>query len=234
MRVMGVLGGMGPAATLDFMAKVYAADRAAVEQDRVRLIIDCNPAVDDRNLATRGEGPSPGPALAAMARGLEAAGAEFLVIACNTAHAWIGEVAAAVDVPVLSMIESACEAAAAQIPDAKRIGLLAGQGCLGAGVYQRAFAARGWTAILPGPQNQAAFMDALYRVKSGAMGAAERMAFMACAQEVAAAGAEVVIAGCTEVPLLLTPRDLAIPLIDATQALAERAVAWARGCGNTA
>lgn len=228
MRVMGVLGGMGPAATLDFMAKVYAADRAAVEQDRVRLIVDCNPAVDDRNLATRGEGPSPGPALAAMARGLEAAGAEFLVIACNTAHAWIAEVAAAVDITVLSMIDAACGAVATQSPDAKRIGLLAGQGCLDADIYQSAFAARGWTAVLPGPETQAGFMAALYRIKSGAMGTAERDAFLACAREVAAAGAEAVVAGCTEVPLLLSPSDLSIPLIDATEALAERAVAWAK------
>lgn len=229
MRVMGVLGGMGPAATLDFMAKVYAADGAAVEQDRVRLIVDCNPAVPDRNAATRGEGPSPGPALAAMARGLAAAGAEFLVIACNTAHAWIREAAAAVDVPVLSMIEAACETLAAQNPEARRIGLLAGQGCLDAGVYQAAFAVRGWTVVTPGLDNQAAFMDALYRIKAGAVGAAERAAFLACAHEVAGAGAEAVVAGCTEVPLLLNPGDLAIPLIDATEALARAAVAWARG-----
>jgi aspartate racemase len=228
MRVMGVLGGMGPAATLDFMSKVYAADRAAVEQDQVRLIVDCNPAVDDRNLATRDEGPSPGPALAAMAQGLAAAGAEFLVIACNTAHAWIGEVAAAVDVPVLSMIDAACEALAAQNPDARRIGLLAGQGCLDAGVYQTAFAARGWAAVLPGPENQAAFMAALYRIKAGTVGAAERSAFVACAREIAAAGAEAVVAGCTEVPLLLSSADTPVPLIDATEALAGRAVAWAR------
>ena len=233
MRVMGVLGGMGPAATLDFMAKVYAADGAAIEQDRVRLIVDCNPAVPDRNAATRGEGPSPGPALAAMARGLVAAGAEFLVIACNTAHAWTREVAAAVDVPVLSMIEAACEALAAQNPEARRIGLLAGQGCLDAGVYQAAFAARGWTVVTPGPENQAAFMDALYRIKAGSVGASERAAFLACAHEVATAGAQAVVAGCTEVPLLLRPGDLAIPLIDATQALAEAAVAWARNAdGN--
>jgi aspartate racemase len=228
MRVMGVLGGMGPAATLDFMAKVYAADPAAIEQERVRLIVDCNPAVADRNTAARGEGSSPGPVLTAMARGLVAAGAEFLVIACNTAHAWSDDVAAAVDAPLLSMVEAACEALAVQRPDASRIGLLAGQGCLDTGVYQNAFAARGWTAVLPGAEHQAAFMDTLYRIKAGALGALERAAFLACAHEVAAAGAEAVIAGCTEVPLLLAPGDLAVPLIDATDALARAAVAFAR------
>jgi aspartate racemase len=71
-------------------------------------------------------------------------------------------------------------------------------------------------------------MDTLYRIKAGALGALERAAFLACAHEVAAAGAEAVIAGCTEVPLLLAPGDLAVPLIDATDALARAAVAFAR------
>jgi aspartate racemase len=227
MRVIGVLGGMGPAATLDFMAKVYAADPGDVEQGRVRLIVDCNPAVDDRNLAVGGEGPSPGPALADMARGLAAAGAQALVIACNTAHAWADEVGEAGGIPLLSMIEAACDAVAAQAPSATRIGLLAGQGCLDAGVYQRAFAARGWSVAIPGVQNQAAFMAALYRIKAGVMGEAERAAFLACAREVMDAGAQVVVAGCTEIPLLLKPGDLDVPLIDPTEALARAAVAFA-------
>jgi aspartate racemase len=229
-KVIGVLGGMGPA-TLDFMAKVYAADTAPIEQDRVRLIVDCNPAVPDRNAATRGEGPSPGPVMAAMAAGLVTAGADVLVIACNTAHAWRAEVAAGAGVPVLSMIDASCEALALASPDARRIGLLAGQGCLDAGVYQDAFAERGWTPILPGADAQAGFMNALYRIKGGALGASERAAFLACASDVAAAGAQAILAGCTEVPLLLGAADTPVPLIDATKALAERAVAWAREGG---
>lgn len=228
MKVIGVLGGMGPAATLDFMAKVYAADSAPIEQDRVRLIVDCNPSVPDRNAATRGDGTSPGPVLAAMAKGLVAAGADVLVIACNTAHAWQAEIAAAAGIPVLSMIDAACDALASASPGARRIGLLAGQGCLDVGVYQSAFTERGWTAVLPGADAQAAFMDALYRVKGGAMGAAERAAFAACASDVASAGAEAIVAGCTEVPLLLGPADAPVPLFDATWALAEKAVAWVR------
>jgi aspartate racemase len=219
---------MGPAATLDFMAKIYAADPAEVEQDRVHVIVDCNPAIPDRNAAMRGEGSSPGPDLAAMARGLASAGADFLVIACNTAHAWIPNITAAVDLPVLSMIEAGCEAVATRVPGARRIGLLAGQGCLDAGVYQGAFAKRGWTAVLPCVDNQRAFMVALYSIKAGLLGPAERTAFVACAHEVVAAGAEAVIAGCTEVPVMLDGGDVAVPMIDATLALAETAVAWAR------
>jgi aspartate racemase len=219
---------MGPAATLDFLGKVLAADPATREQDKIRLIVDCNPGVLDRNAAARGEGPSPGPALAAMARGLVAAGADFLVIACNTAHAWSADIAAAVDAPLLGMIDAACDAIAAGHPDARRIGLLAGQGCLDAGIYQAAFAARGWQAVTPGPGLQGRLMDALYRVKSGALGEAERADFFACASATIAKGAQVVVAGCTELPLLLRAGDLAAPLIDPNQVLAERTVAYAR------
>ncbi|HEY5289083.1 MAG TPA: amino acid racemase, partial [Caulobacteraceae bacterium] len=203
-RTVGVLGGMGPAATLDFMAKIYAADPAEREQDRVRLVVDCDPGVLDRNAAVRGAGPSPGPDLAAMAKGLVGAGADFLVIACNTAHAWTAEIEAAAR-PVLSMIEAACDEIAAGHPGARRIGVLAGDGCLEAGLYQRAFAARGWVAILPGSENQAALMAALYRIKGGLLSESERAAFVACARETIADGAQAIVAGCTEVPLLLRP-----------------------------
>jgi aspartate racemase len=226
MRTLGVLGGMGPAATIDFMAKVYAADPAEREQDRVRLIVDCDPAVLDRNAAVQGQGASPGPDLARMARGLAAAGADGLVIACNTAHAWTADIEAAVALPVLSIIEAVCDALAPL--GVRRIGVLAGQGCLDAGLYQTAFTARGWEAVLPGAANQEAFMAALYRIKSGALGEAERAAFVACAEETIAAGAQAVVAGCTEVPLLLTAAHVSVPLIDSSQALAERAVAWAK------
>jgi aspartate racemase len=164
-----------------------------------------------------------------MARGLVAAGADFLVIACNTAHAWTADITRAVDVPLLSMIEAACEAIAAEHPHARRIGLLAGQGCLDSGIYQTAFAARGWEAITPRPDLQRGLMDALYRIKSGMLGESERADFIACANATVAAGAELVVAGCTEIPLLLSASDVDAPLVDPNQILAERAVAYARG-----
>ena len=229
MRTVGVLGGMGPAATLDLMAKIYTADPAELEQDRLRIVVDCDPGILDRNAAVRGEGPSPGPALAAMAAGLEGAGAEVLVIACNTAHAWRADIEAAVNIPLLSMIEAACDEIAARLPDIERIGVLAGDGCLEARLYQGAFERRGWRAVLPGKASQARFMGALYRIKAGALGEAERADFIACADETIAEGAEAIVAGCTEVPLLLRPEDLSAPLIDPTTALAARVVAIVKG-----
>jgi aspartate racemase len=164
-----------------------------------------------------------------MARGLVGAGAEVLVIACNTAHAWIADIAAAATVPVLSMIEAACEAIAADHPQAEHIGLLAGEGCLDAGLYQDAFAARGWRPVIPPPNLQKDFTTALYAVKAGSLGEAQKAAFIACGAATWAAGAQIVVAGCTEVPLLLTAADLPVALVDPTEILARRAVAFARG-----
>lgn len=228
MRAIGVLGGMGPEATVDFLTKLYAADRQAREQDRLRVFVDCNPAVLDRNAALRGQGASPGPTLAAMARGLEAVGAGCLVIACNTAHAWRADVREAVNIPLIDMIETACAEIAGAFPDVRRVGLLAADGCLEAGLYQAALTARGLTPVIPGPGARLAFMDALYRIKAGETGAAERASLTACAREVQEQGAEVILAACTEVPLVLAPGDLQLPMIDAADALARCVVAFAR------
>src|SRR5439155_16386450 len=149
MRVVGVLGGMGPAATLDFMAKALCAGQGAFEQDNVRLIVDCNPQAPDRNSALRGEGPSPGPVLAAMARGLEGAGADFLVMACHTAHAWRADIEAATERPFVSIVDEASAFLRSHHGGARRIGILAAQGCLDAGLYQDALAGEGLKPLTP-------------------------------------------------------------------------------------
>jgi hypothetical protein len=83
-KILGVLGGMGPAATLDFLAKLQTATPTKREQDHLRVLVDINPKVPDRNAGDA----DPGPVLAAMAAGLRDGGAQVLAIACNTAHAY--------------------------------------------------------------------------------------------------------------------------------------------------
>ena len=229
MLTIGVLGGMGPAATLDFMAKTLKAGQGASEQDNVRMIVDCNPHVLDRNAALSRKGPSPGPGLAEMARGLEAAGADFLVMACNAAHAWQSDIEAATPLAFVSIVEEACRWLAANHPPGQHIGVMAAGACLESGLYQKSLAAVGLEALTPPPAALAEFMEALYRFKAGDLGPEPRAAMKACAGVLINDGARVILAACTEVPLLLDGRDLAVPLIDATQILAVRAVAYARG-----
>lgn len=227
-KIVGVLGGMGPAATIHFMTRVMALTPAGADQDHVRLIVDNNGAVFDRNASIRGEGASPGPVLAGMARGLERAGAEILVMPCNTAHAFAGEIRAAVALPFIDLIETARDEAMATGP--ARVGVLAADGCVEAGLYQAAFARRNVEALLPPPAAQARFMALLYAIKSGDLGPSTQAGMERLANELAEAGAQVVVAGCTEVPLVLGPADIAVPLIDSVDALARATIA-AAGAG---
>jgi len=220
MMTVGVLGGMGPAATLDFLCKLHAATPARLDEDHLRVITDSDPRVPGRNAALRGDGLSPGPALAAMARGLVAAGAECLAMPCNAAHQWAGEIAAAVPVPFVSMIDAAVEAVARS--GARRVGLLAADATLRAGLYRRALAARGIEAV-----ETVDAMPAILRVKAGDTGPGCRAAMAALAAELAGQGADVVLMACTEVPLVLDHADTDVPLIDATAALVEAVLARA-------
>jgi len=214
-KTLGVLGGMGPAATFEFCARLTAAIPAARDQDHPHILVDCDPRVPDRNAAQRDAGPSPGPYLGNMARTLAAAGADVLAMPCNTAHRYRAEIEAAAPGALVDMIEATADAAAIIRP--RTVGVLAVDGCLAAGLYQEALAARGAACLLLDVADQRAFMDLVYRIKGNRIGADERGAMQALAGRLV--GAEAVIAGCTEIGLVLSAGDFAVPLVDSTDAL---------------
>lgn len=221
-KAVGIIGGMGPAAAVDLFAKLVAATPAQSDQDHLRIVIDNNPRIPNRNDAIAGIGPSPGPHLAEAARGLEQAGADFLVIACNTAHAFQGDIEAAVSIPLLSMIDATADAVTSA-----RVGVLAADGCRNAGLYQRAFAQRHVDALFLDEVAQAAFMDLVYAIKAGDVGASSQARMAAFAHDLRERGAQAIVAACTEVPLVLTEETARAPLIKSTDALVARAVAFA-------
>lgn len=224
-KVIGVIGGMGPAATADFFSKLIAATKASRDQDHLRILIDNNPRIPDRHAAIAGRGPSPGPMLAASAAGLERAGAELIVMACNTAHAFENEIKAAIKAPFLSMIEATV--GASLDAGAERVGVLAADGCRDARLYQNAYAARGVDALLLSDEAQAEFMRLIFRVKAGDVGVETRNAMKALATHLNARGAQAIVAACTEVPLVLDADALAVPLVNSTDALVARTIAFA-------
>ena len=161
-KTLGVLGGMGPAATLDFLAKLQAATPVSREQDHLRVLVDINPKVPDRNNSY----DEAGPVLAQMAVGLREAGAQVLAIACNTAHAFVDEVKAS-GLPLVDLIETAGLAAKAH--GAERVGVLGTGGALA--LYRRTFSHLGIEAVTLDDHEQVEFMALLYRIKHGDLGA---------------------------------------------------------------
>jgi len=224
-RTVGVLGGMGPDATVDFMAKVIAATPAREDQDHVRMLVDHNPGVPNRQQALLHGGEDPGPVMAAMARGLEAAGADFLVIPCNTAHAFSDAIVAAVGIPLVSIIDLTVDACAGQAP----VGLLATDGCIASRVFQEALDRRGITAVLPDRAEIDEIMRLVTRIKGGDRSEAVGASMRTIAGALVARGARAIIAGCTEIPLVLDATMIDVPLVSSTDVLAEATVAIARG-----
>jgi aspartate racemase len=221
---VGILGGMGPAATADLFQKVIAATPARRDQDHLRILVDCHPQIPDRVTFLRGEGPDPTPALMETARNLERAGAGLIIIACNTAHLFYEAIQAAVAVPVLHMMR---ETAADLTGRFTTVGLVATTGTIQGGLYHRELERAGIGILTPSAADQAELMEALFAVKAGRIDAA-RPVVVRIARALAEQGAEAVIAGCTEVPLVLTQQDLSVPLADATQSLAKAAVRRAK------
>jgi aspartate racemase len=227
--MIGVIGGLGPEATLDFFAKVLRATPVEREQDHLHLLIDNYPKTPNRNESIAGVGPSCAPALIDIASRLERAGADLLVMPCNTAHAYEDEVRKAVATPLLSIIDVASDAVCSVCPGAKCIGVLAAEGALRAQLYQHAIADRGRQALTLTEQELPAFMDAIYRIKSGRADSSVRAAMLGFANALVSRGAEALIAACTEVPLALETSRCPVPVIDSTDALAHACVRWARG-----
>lgn len=226
MQTAGVLGGLGPATTVDFITRVMARTDARCDQDHIRMLIDHNPTVPDRHRAIAGEAPTVAPQLIEMARGLEAAGADFLVMVCNTAHAYAAEIRSAVAIPFISIIDVTVAALGGE---PLRVGVMAAEGCLRAGLYQQAIAAAGHQPVLWSDSELAEFMALVYRIKAGERGREIRDAMERLAGSLVFDGADVLVAGCTEIPLILDSGAGDVPLLSSTDLLAEHTIALARG-----
>ena len=214
-RVLGVLGGMGPAATVAFLARVQALTPAEGDQDHIRILADINPQVPDRNRA-----PDAAEAvLGQMAMRLRDAGAQVLAMPCNTAHAQAAGIRK-VGLPFIDMIAETTEAVAAG--GARKIGVLATPG--GEALYARSLQARGLQVVRLAGDHREAFMACIYAVKRGDVGEAPRAEMRRLAAALVSAGAQAVIAGCTEVPLLLEAGDVGAAFVDSAEVLAAACV----------
>lgn len=226
-KVIGILGGMGPLATADLFQKITLHTLASCDQEHPRVCIDSNTAIADRTAALLHGGANPVPEMIQSARRLESIGAELLIMPCNTAHNFYDDVAASVRIPVLHMIALTRDALTAK--GVTCAGLLATDGTVQTGIYQRTFAGSGIELLVPGDDDQATVMDIIYNgVKAGDMNH-DASAFRKTCEGLIARGAQALILGCTELPPAFDIYRLDYPNVDPTLELALGAIR-AAGC----
>lgn len=223
-RIVGILGGMGPLATVDLYHKIILATPARRDQDHLHVVIEADPTVPDRSSFLRGNGPDPLPALTRGARRLAAAGADFIAIPCNTAHAFLPALRARTTVPILDMVAETAERVRVAYPAVRHVGILATEGTIGSGLYHAALRERGLEPLEPDAAGQRLVTAAIAAVKGGDTGPQPGAWLVEASAALIAAGAEALLAACTELPLVLNAGMVPVPLLDPTQVLAEAAV----------
>lgn len=225
-RTVGILGGMGPEATILLQRKLIAAVPARDDADHVPLLVDMNPQVPSRIAhLIEGGGEDPGPTLAAMADRLETAGAKAIAMPCNTAHHYADAIRAAVCVPFLDMVALASDHAADRLGHGGRVGLLASPAVRMTRLYETALATRGLSTLWP--DDDAPMLAAIREIKAGGdQGAAKTLA--AAAQELAGRGAGLILVACTEYSLLADRLAPPVPVVDTLDILVREIVAFAQ------
>jgi aspartate racemase len=227
--LVGVLGGMGPLATADFMEQLTRLTPASSDQDHYRTLVFSNPRAPDRSQAILGRGASPLPDMLDGIALLERNGVDVIVIPCNTAHYWLSEIEAATMVPILSIFEAVRSELTRLGIVSGAIGILGTHGTVKSGIYQRHLAAAGFRTIEPDDEALRTFVEpAIRAVKAGQIELASGLAYRAV-EQLKAEGAEAIILGCTELPIAVrrTRMEKGFPIVDSTVSLAAACVAWA-------
>ncbi len=232
-KIIGIVGGMGPEATIDLFTRIVKGTRVKKDQDHLRILIDNNPKIPDRTLAIQGKGPSPLPSLIKSAQLIEKAGADFIVIPCVTAHHFYDRLQKRIRIPILHIAVETMSYVQAHLKNIHQIGLVATTGTLRSGLFQRAFSNTKTVILVPAPDVQKnCVMRAIYGpegIKAAGPSAEAKRLILDASRRLIKQGAQAVIAGCTEVPLVLKDGDLPVPVIDSVDILAKAAIKKARG-----
>jgi len=231
-KVAGIIGGMGPEATVDLMQRIIRLTPAMDDKDHIRCIVDNNPKVPSRIKAIiEGGGEDPGPVMADMGRRLEAWGADFLVIPCNTAHYYHQAVQQAVTIPVVDMIDLVVEEVKTNFSREKKIGMLASPAVAITKLYTARFSALGMTEVWPDPEHQDRLFHVIRQVKTGRISPDLHQQYARVCDHLRDRGVRVAVVACTELSVL--GGDLSVSTIDASQVLAEAVVRMVKHPQNT-
>jgi aspartate racemase len=219
---VGIIGGMGPEATLDLMRRVLAKTPAQGDQDHIHLIVESNPKIPSRIAhLIEGTGADPTPELVRIAVNLQRAGAEALAIPCNTAHAYAHSIRNAVSIPLLDMVQLTVDQIAGPRRIA-RVGVLASSAVLATGLYAKAFANHGIAVVHPARQDEV--MSLINAVKRGQTGAEAQTALARIAVDLANQ-TDGLLVGCSELSVIAA--GITAPFVDSLDVQAQAIVSFA-------
>lgn len=236
--LVGILGGMGPLATVDFMTKIIESTPASCDQEHIPMIVSCIPQIPDRTQAYKNQGISPLGEMIVNAKRLVDAGAKVIAIACNTAHLWFEQLEKEIPVPIIHIVDSAIEAIYKVGDPRPVVGLLATEATISSGLYvnrgnsiaQAQGKELSW--LMPTTEEISEWvMPAISSIKAGNLEVGQALLIKA-ANALKDRGATAIIMGCTEIPLVLNSANSSIPLVDPTQSLATKVVEWSTQHGS--
>ena len=226
LKTIGIMGGMGPAATVDLMSRIVSMTDAASDQEHIPMIVDSDTRIPDRTEAILGRGESPLPEMLASAKRLEAAGADFIVVACHAAHYYLPEIKKQIGIPVIDMPEEVAKLL--KMKGVNKAAVLATDGTVRSGLYGAALERFGIQAVYPDEDQQKTVMSLVYEyVKKGYTDPADcpREEITGIIGDLSSQGAEVLLLASTELPIAFSIMGLrSSAFIDPTVVLAKSAI----------
>jgi aspartate racemase len=224
MKRLGILGGMGPAASAEFVNRLVAQTPATCDQDHIPFVLWSDPAIPDRSTSLRNGDNKPLPFLLDGLKGLKDAGCDLIVIPCNTAHFWFREFNKVI-VQVIHIVDSVAYALKDAGVANGTIGVMGTQATVELGLYQNHLNGYGWNCITPNREEMDFFVQpAIDLIKSGKLVEA-RPLLMKVIHSLIDQGARAVVLGCTEIPLAIKEDYLnGIPLINSIDSLVKLAI----------
>ncbi|HUV58620.1 MAG TPA: amino acid racemase [Desulfatiglandales bacterium] len=230
--IIGILGGMGPEATSCLFQKIIKNTKAMRDQDHLRILIDNNPKIPDRTPAIVDRGENPVPMMIEVAKNLKKAGADFIVIPCVSAHYFINQLREGITIPIISILDEVARELEKYLPDIKRVGLIATTGTIKAGLFQDRLREIGVEVLVPFPKEQENLvMSAIYGesgIKAGLISLKNKEKILQTSKALIEKGAQGIIGGCTEVPLVVNQTDIEVPFFDSLNILALSAIRIAK------
>ncbi len=228
-KVLGIIGGMGSIASTNFLKELMSQTPAQNDQEYIEIILHNNSKIPDRTEAILHNGESPVKELKRSAKILENTGADYILFECITAHHFAGEVTKELkDAKFLNMIDVTVDRIKKEYGDLKNIGILATTGAIDSGLWQKSLKKHSLNPVLMDREiHEEEFMKSIYDkegIKNNFITDRNRDKMLKCVENLKQKGAEAVIAGCTEVPLILNQKDIDLPLIDPPEIMIEKII----------